>query len=290
MAQLVDREGADAIGFDLSYGDKKGNERLVKALETYLENEPDGEYSEQVRYVLPVQAKERGKWDDIMGQAEKHLGIPVDEEVVEVPAGLRGEDPENLEQGGATSRDAERFLADLGPEDSVDTNVVDPETGELLDWPTKDTRRAQDDEEAIQKDMEREKEEDEGYFRVPYIPGGYSKTDAGGVQSFDGMDRAQEALGRLRWDNEINAFYDFTWKNIEDLVDDPQQYYDGDYDIGWDMPVAIKRVDGQRFTDEDHNNFRRLTTLFKAATYNISASYVGSTENGTVARFVPSFH
>jgi len=222
-------------------------------------------------------------------QLKRHLN----EAIVEVPAGLRGEDQENLEQGGYTSRDAERFLADLGPNDSVDTEVIDPDSGEVLDWPTKDTRRDQDDAEYAKQETERQSQEDEdedSILSTPYIPGGQRKTDAGGVESFDYVDRAQEDLGKLRWDQQITDFYDMTWRNIEDLVDEPQQYYDGDYDIGWDMPVAIKRTDGQKFTDEDHNNFRRLTSLFRAATHNISASYVGTSDNGTVARFVPSFH
>lgn len=213
----------------------------------------------------------------------------VAEAVVEVPAGLRGED---AEMGGLTSRDAERFLADLAPDDSVDTEVIDPESGEVLDWPTQDTRRAQDDAEQ-QAQMDREDEEDDddfdSLFSMPYIPGAKSAAP-GQVQGFDGMDRAQEDLGKLKYDSRYTDFYDITWKSIEDLVDDPQQYYDGDYDIGWDMPVAIKRVDGEKFTDEDHANFRRLSSLFRAATYNIGIGYAGTAEGGTAAHFYPSFY
>jgi len=215
-------------------------------------------------------------------QLKRHLK----EAVVEVPAGLRGED---AEMGGATSRDAERFIADLAPDDSVDTEVIDPESGEVLDWPTQDTRRAQDDAEYEKNKRGREEAELPDYPFTPYIPGGKSAAP-GQVQSFDGMDRAQDDLGRLKYDGQITDFYDIQWKNIEDLVDDPQQYYDGDYDIGWDMPVVIRRQDGQKFGDEDHANFRRLSSLFRTATYNIGLGYAGGSEQGTAAHFYPMFY
>ena len=213
--------------------------------------------------------------DDLFGWHKKDEP-EIEEAVVEVPRGLRGED---AEVGGATSQDAERFLAGLDSEDSVDTNVIDPESGDLLDWPTKDERRSQDDAAEIKRQEEQEEEERNGIFRTPYFPSG------------DGdMDRAADGLGKLRWDGDINDFYDIAWKSIEDLVDDPQQYYDGDYDIGWDMPVSIKRTDGQKFDDEDHANFKRLNKLFRTAAYNIGISYAGTAENGTKAHFYPSFY
>ena len=59
----------------------------------------------------------------------KRLG----EAIIEVPPELRGD---SKLTGNATSADVEKFLSDLGPDDDVSHDVVDPETGELLDWPT----------------------------------------------------------------------------------------------------------------------------------------------------------
>jgi hypothetical protein len=219
----------------------------------------------------------------------QHAEESIDEEVVEVPAEFRGE---KYSDGGATSQDAERFLANLDPDDSVDTEVIDPESGEVLDWPTKDVRKAQDHEEYMRNAEQREKEEEEKWesiFSTPHIPGGKS-AKPGQVQGFEGMDRALEDLGKLKWDEQINDFYDITWKSIEDLVDDPEMYYKGDYDIGWDFPVEIKRTDGKKFDKKDHANFRRLSSLFRTATWNIGAGYAGGSEGSTVAHFYPMFY
>jgi hypothetical protein len=215
-------------------------------------------------------------------QLKRHLK----EAVVEVPAEFRGD---KYSDGGVTSQDAERFIANLDPDDSVDTEVIDPESGEVLDWPTQDTRKAQDDAEYEKNKRGREEAELPDYPFTPYIPGGKSAAP-GQVQSLDGIDRAMDDLGKLKYDGQITDFYDIVWKNIEDQVDDPQQYYDGDYDIGWDMPVVIRRTDGQKFDDEDHANFRRLSSLFRTATYNIGLGYAGGSESGTAAHFYPMFY
>jgi hypothetical protein len=104
------------------------------------------------------------------------------------------------------------------------------------------------------------------------------------------MDRALDGLQTLRWDNKITDYYDITWKSMEDMVDDPQQYYDGDYDVSYDMPASIARTDGDKLNDEDHQNFLRLNKLFRTATYNIGVNYSGKSNNGRVAYFYPSFY
>lgn len=322
VAELVRDEGIKSAVIHVRYVTGGKGKLIKQALENYLQHSPDGEYAEEVRYVLPALDKEASDMRDAeisafgapLGESElddrgkmcpvctggRREGYGnncpncggegyVEEAVVEVPAGLRGED---AEMGGATSRDAERFLADLASDDSVDTEVIDPESGEVLDWPTKDTRKAQDHEEYLKHADERDKEEEEKWnsiFSTPHIPGGKS-APPGQVQSLDGMDQAMDDLGKLKYDSQITDFYDITWKSIEDLVDEPQQYYDGDYDIGWDMPVVIKRTDGQKFDDKDHANFRRLSSLFRTATYNIGLGYAGAAGGGKEAHFYPSFY
>jgi len=202
----------------------------------------------------------------------------LEEEVVEVPAGLRGEE---AEVDGATSQDAERFLSGLGPDDSVDTNVVDPETGDLLDWPTKDERRKQDNDEYLRR-QEIEKQSDDWIDdNTPWFV------------AFDippHSDKAWDRINELRFDREFTDHYDIVWKNMEDMVDDPDQYYEGDYDISVDMPVQIKRTDGEKFNSRDHKNFKGINDAFRKATYNIGVSYSGTADKGTVAHFHPSFY
>jgi len=440
VANAVDEEGLDNIGFDLSYGDKKGRDAIANALETYLKNEPEGEYAEQIRYVLPVIAKERGKWDDIMQQAEKHLGIPADEgieedyrsvsawrspiqtpdkpmtkaqkkkydarkakrdagmkkayrttdkvnegffswaadklmntvvkeidkngvaaaasylythhgdnmetfcdslkvylqdrepsdigaekyakliklrsmldckdrihegvgRVVEVPPELRG-DIELV--GNATSEDVRKFLADLGPDDDVSHDVVDPETGELLDWPTKEILKKQDDEEMDQywrrqggtkrqKGKAKAKNRDEFYASfddTPHFYGAYGSKDGYGEDGDYGI--AWGILNELR----DSDFYNVVWRDMAEVVGKPdiggvdaEDWGDLDYDVEVELPVAIKRKDGQRFTDDDHDNFREVVKASKKGNSmgNFGISYVGTSDKGTVARFTPSF-
>ena len=198
-------------------------------------------------------------------------GIKLDEEVVEVPAGLRGEEGSHL-----STRDAEEFIDSLGPEDTPDTEVIDPDSGDVLDWPDTATRR--DQEERAERER-REKEEAEA-------------EDTPMLYSFDLKPHGFEAWDRInqfRYDEEFTDHYDVEWRNMEDLVDNPDQYYEGDYDIGVDMPVKISRKDGKKFDKQDRENFKQLYKIFRIATYNISVAYAGSSDDGTVAHFYPTF-
>lgn len=209
-------------------------------------------------------------------------------QVVEVPPEFRGTDPDN--SLGGTSRGVEAFLRDLGPDDSVDTEVVDPETGELLDWPTKGTRRAQGQKEYEKQEKERkereEKDHEEG-FDSPYL-------------YVSGLDKdpenAWQGIHDLKYDREFTDFYNIVWKSVReasgepfDLGSDAEDWGELDYDVDIDIPTAIKRTDGKKFNKQDRQNFDMVSKIFRAATGNIGVQYVGSSNEGTVARFIPNF-
>ena len=218
--------------------------------------------------------------------------------VVEVPPELRG-DIELV--GNATSADAEKFLADLGPDDDVSHDVVDPETGELLDWPSKGLSRDEPEDDwyrqhggTKRQKAKRElknKEQDRGPDLPPIILGAYGTVS--GYQ--DDQEIAWGVIDEFR----NSDFYNVVWRNAADLVGTPadlgvpdaEDFGDLDYDVDVEVPVAIKRKDGERFTDDDHDNFRELVKATKKASTmgNFGVSYVGTSDNGTVARFTPSF-
>lgn len=207
--------------------------------------------------------------DDIWGWDKKKEGI--EEEVVEVPAGLRGEEGSDL-----SGRDAEQFINSLGPEDSPDTEVIDPDSGDVLDWPDRGTRRAQRD---AEYQAQKEREEEEAWETPMLYTFDLKKHD----------DRSWDRISDFRFNAEYTDHYNVEWANIEDLVDDPQQYYEGDYDIGVDIPVKISRTDGKKFDKQDRENFKELYKLFRLATYNISVAYAGSSDEGKTAHFYPTF-
>ena len=81
--KMVQELGPDQAADTIAFGNDKGKEEVIASLDLYLQLEPEGEYAESVRYLLPAITKHQGKWDDmwddVSKQAEKHLGIGVDE-------------------------------------------------------------------------------------------------------------------------------------------------------------------------------------------------------------------
>ena len=204
--------------------------------------------------------------------------------VVEVPPELRGTDPSN--EAGASSRDAERFLSDLGPDDDVSHDVVDPETGELLDWPTKGLHR-DDENSRSQGGTKREKGKREAAARADFWAS-YDQVPmlAFAASASDPQERAYELLDELR----NSDFYNVVWRDSSD-VEDPDMMRGSDYDIDVEMPVLLKRKDGKKLTDDDHDNIKEIIKAVKLASTmgNVGIMYAGATEDGTTARFVPSF-
>lgn len=192
-------------------------------------------------------------------------------QVVEVPVDLQGT---RGSHNTATSADAETFVASLGPDDKISHDVVDPETGELLLQADETTKRERY--KAFTKGAKLREPES------PIMHGGWDSEDYEAK-----MDSASSLINELR-DSE---FYNVVWKEMAELVDDPEDMADKDYDIYMDVPIAIKRKDGQKFTDEDHDNFKEIIRAVKnmSTMGNTGIMYAGTTNNGTVARFTPTF-
>lgn len=201
--------------------------------------------------------------------------------VVEVPPELRG----NTElTGSATSEDAMKFINDLGPDDQVSHEVVDPETGELLDWPSKFdihgqkryTKRERGKTEWEKKQEILDKRE------VPALYF-YGETRFGEAQ-----DSAWEFLNDLR----ASDFYNVVWREVGGVdMDTGDEDAFQDYDTEYEVPVLIKRKDGKKLTSDDHDNMREIVKAVKfgSTMQNTGVQYVGQTDGGTTARFVPSF-
>lgn len=108
-------------------------------------------------------------------------------------------------------------------------------------------------------------------------------------------EEAQKILDELR----NSDFYNVVWRNAADLVGDlgdlgvdPDEGWEAlDYDVNIEVPVAIKRKDGQRLDQEDHDNFHQITKAVQNAStlQNVGLSYIGTTNSGAVARFTPTF-
>jgi len=209
--------------------------------------------------------------------------------VVQVPAGLRGEDSSN--RLGLTSKDAENFVREIGIDDQVSHDVVDPETGELL-FQTGTTKRKETKKGNYQK-LNHKDFTAGAKLREPTQPAMHSGWDW--EKNFEKkQDSAWELLQELR----DSDFYNVVWKNAAELVGDPadlgaegDDFGDLNYDVDVEVPVAIKRKDGKRFTEDDHDNFREIVSAVKKASTmgNFGISYAGTSNKGTVARFVPSF-
>ena len=206
-------------------------------------------------------------------------GVPIKEakgKLVKVPDELSDPDPNNPQ---ATSDDAEKFIAALGPDDEVDSYVVDPETGEVLFEPFQTKRGVGMDQFKSARDRKDKME--------TWVPSIYGTDD---------IEDARDELVDLRYGNTSAAkFYNMVWRNLEDLLGSPEDlgsdvetWGELDYDTGIDVPVAIKRKDGKRLQEEDYDNFRELARLIKTATGNVSLSMMGTTDKGTVARFTPT--
>jgi len=210
--------------------------------------------------------------------------------VVEVPPELRGS---SAMTGGATSEDAERFLADLGPDDDVSHDVVDPETGELLDWPTAGLDHQQDDDwrlrgggtkrERGQAKYKRDQTNKVEYDNVPILYIDDSEDEYG--YEFGGG--AAQLLSDLR----NSDFYNVVWRDQADDVEDPDMMRDNDYDIDVEVPVALKRKDGKKLTSDDHDNIEVIMKAVKQASTlgNIGIGYAGTSNEGTTARFHAMF-
>ena len=100
----------------------------------------------------------------------------------------------------------------------------------------------------------------------------------------------------MKYDKEFTDFYNIVWRSVReqsgapgDFGSDAEDWGELDYDVDVDIPVAIKRTDGKKFNKQDRQNFDQISKIFKAATGNIGVQYIGSSNEGTVARFIANF-
>lgn len=287
---------------DLEYGRFDNNSSYADILYDYYNDEmpydvATGDYGEPDEWIKDKLMQDYGdEIDDIaqkmareqLAAIRKNAGLG--EAIVKVPRGLRYDDVVSNQDFGMSSDDAEAFINSLGPDDTVSHEVVDPETGELLDWPDRETRRKRNQKEYDRQEKERkereEKDHEEGYDSPYLYVSGLDKDP----------ERAWEGIQTLKYDREFTDFYNIVWRSVreyagepEDLGADTQDWADLDYDVDIDIPVAIKRKDGKKFNKQDRQNFDWISKIFKAATGNIGVHYIGSSDNGTVARFNPTF-
>lgn len=287
---------------DLEYGRFDNNSSYADILYDYYNDEmpydvATGDYGEPDEWIKDKLMQDYGdEIDDIaqkmaseqLAAIRKNAGLG--EAIVKVPRGLRYDDVVSNQDFGMSSDDAEAFINSLGPDDTVSHEVVDPETGELLDWPDRETRRKRNQKEYDRQEKERkereEKDHEEGYDSPYLYVSGLDKDP----------ENAWEGIQTLKYDREFTDFYNIVWRSVreyagepEDLGADTQDWADLDYDVDIDIPVAIKRKDGKKFNKQDRQNFDMISKIFKAATGNIGVHYIGSSDNGTVARFNPTF-
>jgi hypothetical protein len=170
-----------------------------------------------------------------------------------------------------TEEEAERFVSSLGPDDTVENDVVNPETGEVLFEPGQTKRTMYSGQ---YKDEQGRRDAIEPW--VPTISAGRTIEDA------------YDCLISLRHGD----FYHVVWKNIADLVDEPDRWMDKDYDVDYEVPYLIKRKDGEKLTLDDRDNFKELErAVLRASTMqNVGIQYMGASNEGTVARFMPTFN
>lgn len=203
-------------------------------------------------------------------------GAKIEEDIINVPNELRGD---LAMVGKATSDDAEEFMRDLDIDDEVSDDVVDPETGELLFQPGQTKREEM--KKGAHVILNRDDFVADAKLSQPILHSGFNT-------NFEvAQDAAYELLAELR----DSDFYNIVWRNVTELIDDPDTMGD-DYDIDADVPVILKRKDGQRLDSDDHDNIKEIVHAVRNAStmQNVGIMYMGSTNGGTTARFTPTFH
>lgn len=201
----------------------------------------------------------------------------IDEATVEVPAELRGA---TKMTGKATSDDASEFMSDLGIDDEVSDDVVDPETGELLFQPGQ-TKRAE-----MKKGAHVILNRDD-FTRGAKLAQPILHADSWRGDFEDKHEAAWELLDELR----NGDFYNVIWRDTADMVDNPEEMMSKDYDVYVEVPVVLKRKDGLQLDSDDHDNIKEIIKAVRNAStmQNVGIMYMGSTDGGTTARFTPTF-
>ena len=257
LSNQLEREGDTADYFD----EDKNNK-----LHLELNNSNKSKWRRELRKKLADVDVSNYSW----GKSKKNYG-EIDEAIVTVPAELRG----NIAMTAhATSDDAFKFIKDLDIDDEVSNTVVDPETGEVLFAPGKTKR----------EDMKIAARTSSDIDRRAWQP----TMHAGFERDYEKiLDTSYDFLNSLRNSN----FYYVVCRSVSEMVDDSSELMNKDYDVEYDIPVLLKRKDGQRLNDVDHKNIDEIIRAVKNSStmQNVGIIFVGTTNNGTTARFMPSF-
>lgn len=140
-----------------------------------------------------------------------------------------------------TKEEVIQFIKGLGLDDTPMEDVVDPEFGEVLMEPGQ-TKRAR------LKRKAKSSNEPEGLWDLEV-----------------GQFRNPKHWVDL-YDNDFNDFYNIVTKSVKDVIDNPEEMENADYDIYALMPTAISRKDGKPFTSTDLYNIEQYMKFMETTT------------------------
>lgn len=123
------------------------------------------------------------------------------------------------------------FINQLGIDDTPKYDVVDPTTGEVL-LLAGETKRKKFKDEWKRSDRFKRSE-------TPWL------------------------IDFPRDEGKFERFYNIVWKSLEDMVDDPEMFYAGDYDVSYDIPRIIKRKDRNPFNEDDVENIEKYVDYYQ---------------------------
>lgn len=123
-----------------------------------------------------------------------------------------------------------RFIGNMHPDETPDSEIYDPETGEVHMVPGQTKRKL-----AKQKLKQAKPKENPAIWIDAYSP----KLD-----------------GRGNWNHlgEFKKLYNVVMRDYSKEVDDAEHLRKHDYDVDFEYPAAIKRKDGKPFDEFDVEN------------------------------------
>jgi len=168
-----------------------------------------------------------------------------------------------------TSRDAEDWIARLGPNDSPVDDVVDPESGEILMEPGETKRK-------------KAKRSMRGVGRRRK-PTRYQDTDS---PLLDPPGRGDY----WRDERQFNDFYNVVMKPMADEVDDPEHMMAMDYDVSYDFPAVVARKDRKPLNQDDVDNIQYfLDYRYNIGPFNIKLQPIGLKVGGKIVKTMLTF-
>jgi hypothetical protein len=143
-----------------------------------------------------------------------------------------------------TDNDAFTFVKNLGLDNTPVSDVILPDTGEVIMEPG-DTKRNK-----LKSQAKSNLYDDDLWDLI--------------VGSFKNPKHWIDL-----YDNDFRDFYHIVEKSIKDMVDDPDKLEKGDYDIYMSIPAAISRKDGKPFTQTDVENIDTYTKFVETTSIKV---------------------